>query len=191
MQVKYGLIVMAVLALAFAGPAAADMHGAKKGPNVHKATGEVLMMTTEMMHVATAEDDIEEFAITEDSDVDERVNKGDRVEVWYREAGEAGQESKVVMRSSASMEMEMENEKAKTKGAPELDMIAGEVVDEKPTLIHLATRTGEIVELEVGDNSDLDERVNEGDYVKIWYRENEAGSKAVVRSSRSMRVDSY
>jgi hypothetical protein len=81
------------------------------------------------------------------------------------------------------MDMEMGN-------GPELDMMEGEILFETPAGILLVTDQSEIVELEAAPNSDLNERADEGDYVKVWLRASEAGSRAVVKTSRSMHTNS-
>jgi hypothetical protein len=175
MKMKHVVLTAMVAMLAAGVAVAGDM-----GEDVHKVTGEVLMMTPESIQLATEDGTIKRLAITEASDVDERVNKGDRVDIWYTKDRD---KANVVLRSSGTMSME------EMKDEPDLQMIKGEVVAAKPGIIHLATDKAEIVQLEVGEDSDLDTRVNAGDYIKVWYRQDEAGSRAVVKSSRTMHDD--
>jgi hypothetical protein len=84
------LVPIAVLVAAASVAAASDMDRDTK-----TVEGEVLMLTPAVLQLASDQGVIEAFEITPDSEIDDRVVRGDWVTVWYRDTGE----SKVVVRS--------------------------------------------------------------------------------------------
>ena len=83
------LIPIAVLVATAAVAAAHDTD------SMETMEGEVLMLTPAVLQLASDQGVIEAFEITPDSEIDDRVVRGDRVTVWYRDTGE----SKVIVRS--------------------------------------------------------------------------------------------
>lgn len=75
--------------------AAAAVAVAHDTDSMETMEGEVLMLTPAVLQLASDQGVIEAFEITPDSEIDDRVVRGDWVTVWYRDTGE----SKVIVRS--------------------------------------------------------------------------------------------
>jgi hypothetical protein len=54
--------------------------------------------------------------------------------------------------------------------------------------MQIGTMEGGIEDLEITDSSDLDQSVNRGDWVEVWYRLEQDQSKVMVRSARSTKT---